>query len=59
MKVLDLVVVFGGKIIYFLLYLNNIGLLVSNEILNKCSKILVENVECFGVRNVIVINESF
>ncbi|MCC9716916.1 23S rRNA methyltransferase, partial [Streptococcus agalactiae] len=34
------------------------GLLVSNEISNKRSKILVENVERFGARNVIVTNES-
>lgn len=58
MKVLDLAAAPGGKTTHLLSYLNNTGLLVSNEISNKRSKILVENVERFGARNVIVTNES-
>lgn len=58
MKVLDLAVAPGGKSTHLLSYLNNTGLLVSNEINNKRSKILVENIERFGARNVLVTNES-
>ena len=39
-------------------YLHNTGLLVSNEINPKRSKILVENIERFGARNVVVTNTS-
>lgn len=59
MKVLDLAAAPGGKTTHLLSYLNNTGLLVSNEISNKRSKILVENVERFGARNVIVCFNSF
>lgn len=58
MKVLDLAAAPGGKTTHLLSYLNNTGLLVSNEINTKRSKILVENVERFGARNVLVTNES-
>ena len=58
MKVLDLAAAPGGKTTHLLSYLGNTGLLVSNEISSKRSKILVENVERFGARNVIVTNES-
>lgn len=58
MKVLDLAAAPGGKTTHLLSYLDNTGLLVSNEISAKRSKILVENVERFGARNVIVTNES-
>ncbi|MCB6583631.1 RsmF rRNA methyltransferase first C-terminal domain-containing protein [Streptococcus gordonii] len=58
MKVLDLAAAPGGKSTHLLSYLNNTGLLVSNEINNKRSKILVENIERFGARNVLVTNES-
>ncbi|MEQ9764067.1 RsmF rRNA methyltransferase first C-terminal domain-containing protein [Streptococcus sp. ZJ151] len=58
MKVLDLAAAPGGKTTHLLSYLNNTGLLVSNEISTKRSKILAENVERFGARNVIVTNES-
>ena len=58
MKVLDLAAAPGGKSTHLLSYLDNTGLLVSNEISSKRSKILVENIERFGARNVIVINES-
>lgn len=58
MKVLDLAAAPGGKSTHLLSYLNNTGLLVSNEINNRRSKILVENIERFGARNVLVTNES-
>lgn len=58
MRVLDLAAAPGGKSTHALAYLNNTGLLVSNEISSKRSKILVENIERFGARNVLVTNES-
>lgn len=58
MKVLDLAAAPGGKTTHLLSYLNNTGLLVSNEINAKRSHVLAENVERFGARNVIVTNES-
>ncbi len=58
MKVLDLAAAPGGKTTHLLSYLENTGLLVSNEISSKRAKILVENVERFGARNVVVTNES-
>ncbi|KXT78646.1 RsmF rRNA methyltransferase first C-terminal domain-containing protein [Streptococcus sp. DD13] len=58
MKVLDLAAAPGGKSTHLLSYLKNSGLLVSNEISTKRSKILVENIERFGARNVVVTNES-
>ncbi|MGT2911854.1 RsmF rRNA methyltransferase first C-terminal domain-containing protein [Streptococcus cameli] len=58
MKVLDLAAAPGGKSTHLLSYLDNTGLLVSNEISKKRSKILVENIERFGARNVLVTNES-
>lgn len=57
-RVLDLAAAPGGKSTHLLAYLDNTGLLVSNEISKKRSKILVENIERFGARNVIVMNES-
>lgn len=58
MKVLDLAAAPGGKSTHLLSYLENTGLLVSNEISNKRAKILAENIERFGARNVVVTNES-
>lgn len=58
MRVLDLAAAPGGKSTHLLSYLDNTGLLVSNEISSKRSKILVENIERFGARNVVVTNES-
>lgn len=58
MKVLDLAAAPGGKSTHLLSYLDDAGLLVSNEISTKRSKILAENIERFGARNVIVTNES-
>ncbi len=58
LKVLDLCAAPGGKSTQLLSSMDNQGLLVSNEISAKRSKILVENIERFGARNVIVLNES-
>ncbi len=58
MKVLDLAAAPGGKSTHLLSYLDNTGLLVSNEISSKRVKVLTENIERFGARNVIVTNES-
>ena len=58
MKVLDLAAAPGGKSTHLLSYLMNTGILVSNEISPKRSKILAENIERFGARNVVVTNES-
>ena len=58
MKVLDLAAAPGGKSTQLAAYLAGEGLLVSNEISNKRAKILVENMERFGARNVVVTNES-
>lgn len=58
MRVLDLAAAPGGKSTHLLSYMNNTGVLVSNEISKKRSKVLVENIERFGARNVVVTNES-
>lgn len=57
-RVLDLAAAPGGKTTQLLSYLNNEGILISNEISQKRSQILVENVERFGAKNVVVTNES-
>ena len=57
-RVLDLAAAPGGKSTHLLSYLDNTGVLVSNEISSKRSKILVENIERFGAKNVVVTNES-
>lgn len=57
-KVLDLSAAPGGKTTHLASYLGNTGLLVSNEIFRKRAAILSENVERFGLRNVVVTNES-
>lgn len=57
-RVLDLAAAPGGKSTHLLSYLDNTGLLVSNEINLKRSKILVENIERFGAKNVVVTNTS-
>ena len=58
MKVLDLAAAPGGKSTQLAAYLANQGVLVSNEISSKRAKILVENIERFGAKNVLVTNES-
>ncbi len=58
MRVLDLAAAPGGKSTHLLSYMNNQGILVSNEINKKRSKILVENMERFGARNAVITNEA-
>ncbi|AXQ78735.1 RNA methyltransferase [Streptococcus chenjunshii] len=58
MRVLDLAAAPGGKSTHILSYLDNTGILVSNEISSKRCKSLVENIERFGAQNVVVTNES-
>lgn len=58
MAVLDLAAAPGGKSTHLLSYLGNTGVLVSNEIDTKRSKVLVENLERFGARNYVVTNTS-
>ncbi len=56
--ILDLCAAPGGKSTHIAQQLNNEGLLVSNEINHKRAEILVENLERFGAKNVIILNES-
>ncbi|WP_370629296.1 RsmB/NOP family class I SAM-dependent RNA methyltransferase [Lactobacillus sp. Sy-1] len=58
MKVLDLCAAPGGKSTHLASFLDNTGLLVSNEINYKRAKILVENLERFGAQNTVILNED-
>lgn len=57
-KVLDLCAAPGGKSTHLISYMHNTGLLVSNEIDYKRSKVLTENVERFGATNTVVTNSD-
>lgn len=56
--VLDLCAAPGGKSTHIATLLDHTGLLVSNEIDPQRAKILSENIERMGLRNVLVTNES-
>lgn len=56
--ILDLCAAPGGKSTHIAQQLQNQGLLVSNEINHKRASILVENMERFGPKNVIILNED-
>ncbi|NDR76565.1 RsmF rRNA methyltransferase first C-terminal domain-containing protein [Fructilactobacillus sanfranciscensis] len=57
-KILDLCAAPGGKSTQLASLMNNQGLLVSNEIDRGRAKILVENIERFGVKNPLILNED-
>lgn len=57
-KILDMCAAPGGKSTELLAKLNNTGLLVSNDISASRAKALLKNIELFGPRDVMVINED-
>ncbi|GAK30514.1 tRNA/rRNA methyltransferase [Weissella oryzae SG25] len=57
-RVLDLAAAPGGKTTHLASFMQQAGLLVSNEIFRKRAQILSENVERFGVRNALVTNHA-
>lgn len=57
-RVLDLCASPGGKSTHLSSFLQNQGLLVSNEIMPKRAKVLAENLERFGVANALILNET-
>lgn len=58
MRVLDLSAAPGGKTTHLSSFLQQTGLLVSNEIMPKRAKVLAENTERFGLSNTLVLNED-
>ncbi|MTV81131.1 RsmB/NOP family class I SAM-dependent RNA methyltransferase [Secundilactobacillus folii] len=58
MRVLDLCASPGGKTTHLSSFLQQSGMLVSNEIMGKRAKILAENTERFGLQNTLVLNED-
>ncbi|GAX02783.1 23S rRNA methyltransferase [Secundilactobacillus pentosiphilus] len=58
MRVLDLCASPGGKSTHLGSFLQQSGLLVSNEIMPKRAKVLAENTERFGLSNTLVVNED-
>lgn len=57
-RILDMCAAPGGKSTELLAKLNHTGLLVSNDISASRAKALLKNIELFGPRNVMVINED-
>ena len=57
-KCLDLCAAPGGKSLQMATGIQDRGLLVTNDINDKRVKAIVRNIERFGLRNVIVLNES-
>jgi len=57
-KILDLCAAPGGKSTQIACAMQGEGLLVSNEIIPSRAAILAENMERFGVKNAVIVNES-
>lgn len=57
-KVLDLCAAPGGKSTHLISLMHDQGLLVANEIFRKRALVLAENLERWGTRNTVVMNES-
>ena len=57
-RVLDLCAAPGGKSTHLISLMRDQGLLVANEIFRKRALILAENLERWGTRNTVVMNES-
>lgn len=57
-RVLDLSAAPGGKSTHLASFMQQEGLLISNEIFRKRAQILSENMERFGVQNVVVTNHA-
>lgn len=57
-RVLDLCAAPGGKTTHIGSYMDNQGLLIANEIDAKRAKVLLENVERFGLSNTVVTNST-
>lgn len=57
-KVLDLAAAPGGKTTHLASFMDQTGLLISNEIFYKRAQILSENVERFGLTNTLVTNHT-
>ena len=58
MRILDLCAAPGGKTTQIAARMENRGLLVANEIIQKRAAILAENVGRMGLTNTVVTNES-
>lgn len=57
-KVLDLCAAPGGKSTHLIAKMHDQGLLVANEIFKKRAQVLASNLERWGTRNTVVLNES-
>ena len=56
--VLDLCAAPGGKTTQVAAKMNNEGLIVSNDISTGRIKALIKNIEIFGIKNILVVNEN-